>query len=184
MIEINFVDKDNFKGDMKRLQMHLHGSKMASKVNKLLRRIRKEMQKDVRERYALNKSESTLGKMKINKRAKPGDATATMTITSNMIALRKYQARKNTKHLPVRARILQGGSYKSLRKGKFKAFFANMKNGHKGVFTRREGEGRKLFVIKGQSLAHDVNKAYQPKEKSFLDIFMKSVESIIDGDLK
>ena len=184
MIEINFVDKDDFKGDMKRLQMHLNGSKMASQINKLTRRIRKEVQKDIRERYVVKKSESTLSKMPITKRAKPGDATAKLIIRSSMIGLMKYQALKNTKNLPVRARVLQGGSYKPLQKGKFKAFFANMRNGHQGVFTRREGEGRKLFVIKGQSLAHDANKVYQPKEKRFLNILVKSVENIIDGDLK
>lgn len=184
MIKLDFVDKDDFKGDMKRLQMHLNGSEMASQINKLTRRIRKEVQKDMRDRYALKKSESKLRRMPIMKRAKAGDATAVITITSNMLGLMKYQALKNTKNLPVRARVLQGGSYKPLQKGKFKAFFANMRNGHQGVFTRREGEGRKLFVIKGQSLAHDANKVYQPKEKRFLNILVKSVENIIDGDLK
>ena len=184
MIKLDFVDKDDFKGDMKRLQMHLNGSKMASQINKLTRRIRKEVQKDIRDRYALKKSESALSKMPITKRAKPSDATSVITITSNMIGLIKYQALKNTKNLPVRARVLQDGSPKPLQKGKFKAFFANMRNGNKGVFTRREGGGRKPFVMKGPSLAHDVNKVYQQKEERFLDIFVKSVESIIEGDLK
>ena len=184
MIELDFIDKDDFKGDMRRLQMHLNGSKMASQINKLTRRIRKEVQKDIRERYVEKKSKRKNNKMHIQKREKTRDYTYKLIIRSSMMSLMKYQALKNTKHLPVRARVLQGGSYKPLQKGKFKAFFANMRNGHKGVFTRREGEGRKLFVIKGQSLAHDANKVYQQKEKRFLGILVKSVESIIEGDLK
>lgn len=145
----------------------------------------KEVIKQLKKNYTIK--QALLKGSTSTKKASVKDLTSTIKIKSNAVPARKgFQTRKNTKKLAARLKVFQNGGFKPLELQGRKAFFAEMKSEHKGIFQRvpgsRAGNGReKIKEIYGPSIPSMAGskKVYQKLEKEIQNNLNEQLEKFI-----
>lgn len=128
------VDPGPVTRSLKKLEIGLAQKAISRSLNRSIGGVQTDASRAVRQELTL-KAKDVRKDLRV-RRARPRGLEAALDVTIRPTGLIKFRARDTTRGVTVQVKRRAG------RKRLPKAFIAQMKSGHKGVFTRRKGVGR------------------------------------------
>lgn len=180
MIEFEFDQKtvqqvEKKLGDMKKKTPQV----MKDALNKTAKQARTDLRRKAQETYTVKAGK--FNKAMTIKNATAGNLTAIIETSGSPLKIIDYQVKMN-KAGEVKARILKTGGLKLLQKGGIKAFKAEMKNGHKGIFQRKGSERLPIKELYSNSIPVMIGnekRVYGIVEPKIRDHLKKNIEGQI-----